>query len=112
MKSHNLIFVLAIVCLVHSESKAQTTGENTPTYWLDEVVVVADRTQNLLRESTRATSVLTGETLQQLPAKTLGDALRYVPGLTFVEKDGSAPQHFNSLNRGDRNLTPFYQTGS
>ena len=89
MKSHSLRLILAIACFVHIESKAQTTGENTPTYWLDEIVVVADRTQNLLRESTWATSVLTGETLQQLPAKTLADVLRYVPGITFVEKDGS-----------------------
>ena len=58
-------------------------------YSMDETVVVADRTQNLLRQATGAASVLTAATLRQLPARNLSEALKYAPGLTFVDRDGS-----------------------
>jgi outer membrane receptor protein involved in Fe transport len=42
----------------------------------------------MLRESIAATTVLDRSTLEGLPARTLADALRYVPGLTFIARDG------------------------
>ncbi len=52
-------------------------------------MVVAHRTPTMLRESVASTTVLDRLTLDRLPARTLADALRYVPGLTFVERDGA-----------------------
>ena len=60
-----------------------------PRFQLDEMVVVGDRAEGLLRESPWATNVLSHATLQQLPVRNVVEALRYVPGLVFVDKDGS-----------------------
>ncbi|MCG8606939.1 TonB-dependent receptor plug domain-containing protein, partial [bacterium] len=89
MNSIKYAAILFVACFASFQARAQTADGDLPNFWLDEVVVVADRAQNLLHESAWATSVLTKEILEQIPAKTIGDALRYVPGLTFVEKDGS-----------------------
>jgi outer membrane cobalamin receptor len=56
---------------------------------LEEQVVVAHRAPTMLRESVAATTVLDRSTLERLPARTLADALRYVPGLTFTTRDGA-----------------------
>ena len=58
-------------------------------YSIDETVVVADRTENVLRQATGAATVLTSANLRQLPARNLSEALRYAPGLAFVDRDGS-----------------------
>lgn len=68
---------------------AQTISGSQPDYWLDEVVVVADRSPGLLIDATWATSILSQSSLKQLPARNLAEALQYLPGLTFVERDGS-----------------------
>jgi iron complex outermembrane receptor protein len=80
----NLLFPLAGVNVF-----AQSPKEDKPDYALDAIVVVANRIQNPLLESTTATSVLDSLTLKQLPVRNLAEALQYVPGLTFVDKDGS-----------------------
>jgi outer membrane cobalamin receptor len=89
MKPTKYSALLIVACFTSFQAWSQTTDVDLPSYWLDEVVVVADRVQNRLHESAWATSVLTAEALRQIPAKTLGDALRHIPGITFVEKDGS-----------------------
>ena len=48
---------------------AQSTSEDEADYHLDAIVIVANRTQNLLQESTTATSVLDSAALQQLPIR-------------------------------------------
>ena len=71
----NRLFLLStfiISYLFYTDLRPQANAEDRPIYWLDEVVVVADRIQGQLKESTWATSVLSHSTLQQLPAKTLG----------------------------------------
>ena len=42
-----------------------------------------------LRESVAATSLLTRDDIARLPARTLPDVLRTLPGIVFVERDGS-----------------------
>lgn len=69
--------------------QAQTETGEKPDYWLNEVIVVSDRAESLLRESTTASSVITQAELAKLPVRNLVDALHYVPGLTFVEQDAS-----------------------
>jgi len=84
-----LFFYFLVGFINVAESVSQTATEDVPIYWLDEIVVVSDRTDVLLRESTWATSVVSRSFLQQLSVRNLAEALRYLPGLTFVEKDGS-----------------------
>lgn len=70
---------------------AQAGPDSVPAepYRLDAIVVVADRYATTLRSTVTATSVLTRADLDALPARTLTDALETVPGLIFVEQDGS-----------------------
>jgi outer membrane receptor protein involved in Fe transport len=58
-------------------------------YRLDELTVVAHRRPTLIRESAIATSVVSRRMIERLPVRTLADALGYVPGLVFLERDGS-----------------------
>ncbi|MEN8145881.1 MAG: TonB-dependent receptor plug domain-containing protein, partial [Gemmatimonadota bacterium] len=58
-------------------------------YRLDAITVVAYGRSTLVRESAAATSVLTREAIERLPARTLPDILAFVPGLIFLERDGS-----------------------
>jgi iron complex outermembrane receptor protein len=58
-------------------------------YRLDELVVVAHRRPTLLRGSAAATSVVTRGMIERLPVRTLADALDYVPGLVFLDRDGA-----------------------
>ena len=79
---------VALGTMVGSASWAQVDSAARP-YQLEEQVVVAHRTPTLLRESIAATTVLDRVTLERLPARTLADALSYVPGLTFTTRDGT-----------------------
>lgn len=56
---------------------------------LTPVVVTAERTLTPLMNTTSAVTRLSGEELRALPARTVADALRTVPGLVFVDTDGS-----------------------
>ncbi|MDP2481360.1 MAG: TonB-dependent receptor [Candidatus Palauibacterales bacterium] len=73
---------------------AQARPDSAPPepYRLDELVVVADRYATALRGTVAATSLLTRADLDALPATTLAQALESVPGLLFVEQDGSGRQ--------------------
>lgn len=65
-------------------------GSQPPVPWrLDSLVVVADRYATALRNTVAATSLLTRSDLAAMPARTLAEALQAVPGLIFVEQDGS-----------------------
>lgn len=72
-----------------SSLSAQADSLATPAYRLDELVVVVDHFATPLRESVAATSLLTRGDLLGRPARTLPDVLRSIPGLVFVERDGS-----------------------
>ncbi len=68
---------------------AQQDSLPVPRFHLDEIVVVADRSGSPVRETVASTTLLTRADIERLPAHTLPDVLRSVPGLVFVESDGS-----------------------
>ena len=61
---------------------------------LDTIVVTADRTSSSIASVTAAVTRLSSETLAQLPVRTVGDALEYVPGIVVIQGDavGNAPR--------------------
>lgn len=61
----------------------------TKTVMLDAVVVVAERNPIPLRQTVSATHVLTSQDLRKAAVRRLADALNLVPGLLFIDKDGS-----------------------
>jgi len=85
-------FALALAFLLISSpapSAAQTERTPPRVFHLDEMVVVGDRMGSPIREAVAATSLLTREDIDALPAQTLPDVLRSVPGIVFVDRDGS-----------------------
>ncbi|MFQ5530421.1 MAG: TonB-dependent receptor [Gemmatimonadota bacterium] len=60
-----------------------------PSYRLDAITVVAYGKSTLIRESAVATSVVTRTMIESLPVRSLHEILAYVPGLIFLERDGS-----------------------
>ena len=82
--------ILLTLCLLLPQPVfSQSAEDEPPEYILNEVVVVGDRSESVLRESTTATSILTVKELEKIPARNLVDALHYISGLTFVEQDAS-----------------------
>ena len=59
------------------------------THQLDATVVIAHRIPLDLRASTAAVSVITRADLDRTQARTLPEALRFIPGLRFTSLDGS-----------------------
>lgn len=60
-----------------------------PVFHHDDLVVTAERTDVPVAQSSSAVSVLTGVELRRMPARTLADALRQIPGITYLDFDGS-----------------------
>jgi len=84
--------LLALPFLIPGPAFAQVDAPPAGLVRLDSLVVVADRYATTLRNTVAATSLLTRSDLAALPARTLADALATVPGLVFVEQDGSGRQ--------------------
>ncbi|HVH11743.1 MAG TPA: TonB-dependent receptor, partial [Longimicrobium sp.] len=68
---------------------AQEPADTARVIGLDAVVVTADRAPAPLATSTAAVSVLGGAELRRMPVRSLGDALRMVPGFSVIDFDGS-----------------------
>src|SRR5688572_33174823 len=75
--------------LVFAVRAAAQPDSATSTHRLDATVVVAHRIPLDLRASTAAVSVITRADLDRTQARTLPDALRFIPGLRFTSLDGS-----------------------
>ncbi|MCG6955128.1 MAG: TonB-dependent receptor [Gemmatimonadetes bacterium] len=84
---------MSIVTLLAATLPASVLAQGNPlaapSFHLDEVVVVVDRFGTPVRKSVAATSLLTRDDLSGRPARTLPDVLRSIPGIVFVERDGS-----------------------
>src|SRR5687768_10290631 len=78
----------AVVLLCGIQAAAQTDS-TASTHQLDATVVIAHRIPLDLRASTAAVTVITRADLDRTQARTLPDALRFVPGLRFTSLDGS-----------------------
>jgi outer membrane cobalamin receptor len=88
-KGAKLVAALVSVGGLHaSPVRAQADSALHP-HRLEEQVVVGHRAPTLKREGMAAITVLDRPALDRLPARTLADALRYVPGLTFLSRDGT-----------------------
>ena len=77
------------VLLLYGAQAAAQSDSLTTTHQLDATVVVAHRIGTDLRASTAAVSVITRADLDRTQARTLPDALRFIPGLRFTSLDGS-----------------------
>ena len=76
---------LALVPVAHAQ-EADTTQA---THVLESIVVTADRSENMLAQSTGAVSVIAAGELQRLPGVAgVADALRNVPGFAMLNLDG------------------------
>ena len=84
-----LLYMLMIYLVVGGVSLLAQSDEDKPQFALEEVIVVGDRSESLLRESTTASHILTEVELRQIPAQNLVDVLEHLPGLTFVQQDAS-----------------------
>jgi len=67
---------------------AQEPADSARIVGLDAVVVTADRAPAPLATSTASVSVLRGAELRRLPVRSLGDALRMVPGFSVIDFHG------------------------
>lgn len=81
------------LCLLMMASLVRAEEQDVPNYWLDELVVVAQRNQTFVRRAVASTSVLSREQLDVLPVQSLDEALHYVAGLTFLARDESGAGH-------------------
>ena len=77
------LFVLVAAAPVRAQQP-----DTTRLYHLDALVVTAERRAAPIEASTHAVSLLTAAELRALPVRTLAEALRQAPGLTFVDFDG------------------------
>ena len=77
---------MLVACAVRAAAQTDSTAS---THQLDATVVVAHRVATDLRASTAAVSVITRADLDRTQARTLLDALRFIPGLRFTSLDGS-----------------------
>ena len=82
-------FALAAMLIVGGAQASAQSDSTTTTHRLDATVVVAHRIATDLRASTAAVSVLTRADLERTQARTLPDALRFIPGLRFTSIDGN-----------------------
>jgi iron complex outermembrane receptor protein len=60
------------------------------------ITVTAERLEQPQIESTAAVTVLTRDDIERLPATTLGEILRFVPGLQIIDTRPGAPPMFSS----------------
>lgn len=83
------LYILLIIIPPDLLASTQENEEKLPEYQMEEIVVVSDRNNRSLFESTGDTSVLTSSTLEKLPADNLAETLEFIPGLTFIDRGGS-----------------------
>jgi outer membrane cobalamin receptor len=84
--SRAFAFAILLGFAVRAAAQSDST---TSTHQLDATVIVAHRIPLDLRASTAAVSVITRADLDRSVARTLPEALRFIPGLRFTSLDGS-----------------------
>ncbi|HVH11742.1 MAG TPA: TonB-dependent receptor plug domain-containing protein [Longimicrobium sp.] len=87
-RSTSRIAAAALAACVAVPVAAQEPADTARVIGLDAVVVTADRAPAPLATSTAAVSVLEGTELRRMPVRSLGDALRMVPGFSVIDFDG------------------------
>jgi outer membrane receptor protein involved in Fe transport len=82
------IAAAALAACLAVPAAAQEPADSARVVGLDAVVVTADRVAAPLATRTASVSVLRGDELRRLPVRSLGDALRMVPGFSVIDFDG------------------------
>lgn len=81
--------LLLTLCLAWTASYSWSQErDSTLSRSLDPITITAERTESPLSNSTGSVSVLDARTLEQLPSRSLVEALSLVPGLLFLDNDG------------------------
>jgi vitamin B12 transporter len=93
------IVLMALLLMGGTEVRAQT--DDNPTLTLNQVTVTATRLENDLSRSPSATTVITGEEIDERQYRFAADALRTVPGLNMVAT-GTPGQLTSAFIRGSR----------
>jgi outer membrane cobalamin receptor len=83
--------VLVAIAVWHSRSLVAQRPVRTDSAarQLDTIVVSAERSRAPIASVAAAVTRLSGEQLAQLPVRTVGDALEYVPGFVVIHGDGA-----------------------
>ena len=84
-----LIFFLFALNPYSASAQSKSETPQDPQFILEEIVVVGDRSESLLKKSTTPSGVITALELSTLPLNNLVDAISYLPGVTFVHQDAS-----------------------
>ena len=86
-----ILIILFLFVWLHYSANAQSESEalQEPQFILEEIIVIGNRSESLLKKSTTPSGVMTGLELSTLPLNNLVDAISYLPGITFVNQDAS-----------------------
>ena len=86
-----ILIILFLFAWIHYSANAQPESEASqePQFILEEIIVVGDRSESLLKKSTTPSGVMTALELSTFPLNNLVDAISYLPGITFVNQDAS-----------------------
>jgi len=84
-----VLAALAAAPLAGQAAGDTARADTVRTHALEAVVVTAARVPAPLATSTAAVAVLPGPALRRLPARGLGDALRFAPGVSVIDVDGA-----------------------
>jgi len=85
MNNRNILLLLFIL---HTPFNTFAQSQKSE-FNLDQILVVGDRSNVKIKESTIPSGVLSKTELESLPIRNLADALEYLPGITFGNLDAS-----------------------
>ncbi len=88
MIRHPLIASVILLAMLSVSSAHAQDADSLITRSLDPITVTAERTESALRLSTGSVSVLEARQIEQLPARSMVEALSVVPGILFLDNDG------------------------
>lgn len=77
--------VVAGVFLIVSSSAADESKSDV--YQTDEIVITATKTEKIISDVSQDVSVVTGKEIERSNAQTVGDVLKYIPGLNLSNSD-------------------------
>ncbi len=72
-----------------TEERPHSQAPDSVRYFLDEVLVTADRMENPVASTTASVSVVRSKDLRSIPATTFSSLFRYLPGFTVMDMDGT-----------------------
>ena len=72
-----------------ANAQSESEALQEPQFILEEIIVIGNRSESLLKKSTTPSGVMTALELSTLPLNNLVDAISYLPGITFVNQDAS-----------------------